>query len=269
MFRLKLQRFFIVPAICLLMWGSLPLFAADVTGIDDIEFITENYPPNNFEENGALKGIWVDVLVAVLERMGAAQGREDIKLMPWARGYRAVQNMPNTCLFVTTRTIERESLFKWAGPVNQANNVLISLKEKKLSIEGIDDLAGFRIGVVKDDVAELLLLNNGIPKDQLVYSFGEHPVREILMKLNNKAIDLWGVDQISARWLLETYGLDSGDYKAVFKVASTRGYFAFSKATPDHIVKAFRIHLDTVMKSDLFQTIQDRYLANVIFHENF
>ncbi len=220
MSRLKLEKlscFFMVMAMCLLMWGCLPLFAADVTGIDDIEFITENYPPYNFEENGSLKGIWVDVLVAVLDRMGAAQGRGDIKLMPWARGYQMVQNIPNTCLFVMSRTLEREFLFKWAGPVTQENNVLISLKEKKLSIDDIDDLAGFRIGVVKNDISELLLLKSGIPKSQLVHSFGEHPVRDILMKLNNKRIDLWGINQSGARWLLKNYGFDSGDYKTVFK----------------------------------------------------
>jgi polar amino acid transport system substrate-binding protein len=185
--------------------------------------------------------------------------------MPWARGYRAAQTKANTCLFIMIRTKEREHMFKWAGPANQVETVLIALKRKKIQIDGFEDLAGLKIGVVKDDVAEIFLRNHGIPKRQMLYSFGEHAVKEILFELNTNVVDLWAIDSIAARYMLKRYGYDSWDYRIAFRLESGSGYFAFSKDTPDSIIAAFRRHLDAVMRSPLYQEIQSRYLAGTIF----
>ena len=84
-------------------------------GINDIEWMTEEYPPYNFgDEKGVNQGIAVEYLKAMFKGSD-----KDIQLLPWARGYKLVQTKGKyNCLFSMTRTEERESLFKWFGPIS-------------------------------------------------------------------------------------------------------------------------------------------------------
>ena len=64
-----------------------------------------------------MQGISVDLLEAVTERMGQTVSRKEVRVEPWADGYRAALEGNGTVLFSTARTPERENLFKWAGPI--------------------------------------------------------------------------------------------------------------------------------------------------------
>ncbi len=105
--------------------------SAAAASVDDIIFMTEQYPPYNLEEDNKLQGIAVDTLALMLQRAGSKQTREDIEMLPWARGYKRVLSEPNTCLFSTTRTEERENLFKWVGPI-APTQLGLSLERKKI-----------------------------------------------------------------------------------------------------------------------------------------
>ena len=106
----------------------------DASGQDLPEFqiMTEDWIPYQYEENNQLKGIAVDLLVLMLDRAGSSQGRQAIKLYPWARGYSILQSRENTILFSTTRIPERENLFKWVGPIFQNATFLIAKKSKRI-----------------------------------------------------------------------------------------------------------------------------------------
>ena len=71
-------------------------------------FITEAYPPYNFSDDNILRGIAVDLLVIASLNTEQPVQRGQIRLMPWARAYRTALHTPNSVLFATTRTAERE-----------------------------------------------------------------------------------------------------------------------------------------------------------------
>ncbi|WP_407644451.1 transporter substrate-binding domain-containing protein [Dongshaea marina] len=73
--------------------------------------------PNNFVEKGELKGAAVELLLAASKQAGSPVSKADIKVYPWARAYNDALKGPNKVVFATTRTKEREKLFKWAGPI--------------------------------------------------------------------------------------------------------------------------------------------------------
>ena len=81
--------------------------------------------------------------------------------------YRSKLTKPKTYLFSTTRTVDREQLFKWVGPIAVNRVVLIAAKERNLKINSVAELENYGIGVVGDDVAEQFLLNAGVPKENL------------------------------------------------------------------------------------------------------
>lgn len=230
---------------------------AAAASIDDIVFMTEQYPPYNLEADGKLQGIAVDTLVEMLQRSGSSQTRENIEMLPWARGYKRVQSDPNTCLFSTTRTEEREDLFKWVGPIAPNTVSLIARKDRNIKIESEADLKNYKIGTIRDDVAEQYLINAGIALDNM-----ERVAKSILniKKLNRERIDLWAYGENVAMWELKANGFDPADYEPVHELNRKELYFALNKQTPDAVIQEMQAVLDAMKADGEHGKILDRYL---------
>jgi len=225
--------------------------------VDDIVFMTEQYPPYNHEEDNKLQGIAVDTLALMLQRAGSKQTREDIEMLPWARGYKRVQLEPNTCLFSTTRTEEREDLFKWVGPIGPITVGLIARKERGIKIDSAEDMKKYKIGTIRDDVAELYLVNAGISVDNM------DRVAETILnikKLNRGRIDLWAYGESGAMWELKANGFSPADYESVHVLHSQELYFAFHKDTSDSAIAKLQAALDSIKADGEYDKILDRYL---------
>jgi len=240
-----------------LLFSCLVSGSAAAASVDDFVFMTEQYPPYNLEQDDKLQGIAVDILALMLERAGSKQTREDIKLLPWTRGYKRVQSEPNTCLFSTTRTEKREHLFKWVGPIAPNKVGLIAKKEKNIKIESMDELNTFKIGTIRDDVAEQFLVNAGISVDDM-----QRVAKTILniKKLNVGRIDLWAYGEDVAMWELKAHGFNPADYELVYLLDSKDLYFAFHKGTSDSVIQKLQAALDTLKADGEYEKILDRYL---------
>ena len=102
--------------------------------------LCENDPPAQFRDvEGNLTGYTVELVREIQKRVG---NQDEIKMVPWARGYQAAQLEPNTALFVTMRTAERERLFKWVGPVVVAVTSFYALRGSGIRIERFEDVYG-------------------------------------------------------------------------------------------------------------------------------
>ena len=231
--------------------------SAAAASVDDVVFMTEQYPPYNLEEDNKLQGIAVDTLALMLPRAGSKQTREDIKLLPWARGYKRVLSEPNTCLFSTTRTEEREHLFKWVGPIAPNTVGLIARKERNIKIDSVEDIKERKIGTIRDDMAEQYLINAGISLD------GMERVAETILnikKLNRGRIDLWAYGENVAMWELKANGFNPADYESVYVLGRQNLYFAFHKGTSDSVIQKLQAALDTLKTDGEYEKILDRYL---------
>ena len=237
----------------------LSLVSSSVTAssVDDILFMTEEYPPYNYEEDNKLQGIVVDTLVSVLQRVGSSQTRGDIKLLPWARGYKRVQSEPDTCLFSTTRTEEREHLFEWIGPVAPEAVGLIARKETGIKIESVEDIKNYKVGTIRDDIAELYLVNASVSIDDM-----QRVAKTIqnIKKLNLGRIDLWAYDQNVAMWELKRNDFDSADYESVYELGRKNQYLACHKGTSDSVIQTLQTAIDAIKADGEYQKILDQYL---------
>ena len=254
----KKRRLHIIVSI-VLMFGitisaSVNVFAQS---IDDLMIMTEIYPPLNFEQDGKLQGISVDIMALLLERLNTKLTRDDIKLLPWARAYKYLQTRENTCLFSTTRTEEREDLFKWVGPIIPSRHVLIAPKYKKISIQSLEDLKKYRIGTVIEDVAEQLLVEMGYDKGTLI---AVSDPALCAKQLDKGRIDLWAYGDIVANWIIKQEGFLPDDYESVYVLKESGYYFAFYKETPDDVIQQFQQALDELNEQGEIQKIVDSYL---------
>lgn len=218
--------------------------AADTaTSAKDLTYITEQYPPYNYQEDGRLQGISVDLLEKVWERMGINLNRSVIQLLPWTEGYERTLKENNTVLFTTFRIPEREPLFKWAGPIATGRDALLARSDRNITIATPEDLKKYRIGGIVDDIAVQRLLNNGLKKEDLVLEVTSAPIIEML---KNGTIDAWAYNDLAGIWMLQQSGANASDYKVAYVLAQGDGYYAFNRETPDSIVQSFQEAIDDI-----------------------
>jgi len=92
--------------------------------LNSLNIMTEEFPPFNYSDNGNLSGLSVDLLIKASAAVGSPITEKDINMAAWARACKTTLSGPNTMLFSTTRTEQREDLFKWAGPIGQNRTVV-------------------------------------------------------------------------------------------------------------------------------------------------
>ena len=215
-----------------------PCVASDqAVSAKDLTYITEQFPPFNFQVDGKLQGISVDLLEKVWQRMGEDLNRSIIQVLPWTQGYKKTLKEDNTVLFTAGRIPEREQLFKWAGPIGSSWYVLLTKMDMDINIYDAEDLKKIKIAAVEDDLAVQMLLDHGVKKDDLIIETTSEPIVEML---KNGSIDAWAYNDLTAIWQLQQLGENASDYRVAYVFGSSDGYLAFNKDVPDSLVQSFQ-----------------------------
>jgi polar amino acid transport system substrate-binding protein len=231
-----------------------------------LKYYTEQVPPYNYRENGTLKGISVDLLGEITARMGKRVYPDQVYLVPWSGGYQAALTGNNTVLFTTFRLPERETSFKWVGPIVTDRFVLFAARDQAIAIGGPEDLKGYRIGVVADDAAIPQLLEAGVDRDQLVT---DTSVSVLINKLASGEIDLWCYPEMVGRYFVQGATGSPDTFRVVYTMEELEGYYAFSRDVPDTTVQAFQQALDALKRErdargiSTYERILGRYNPSV------
>jgi polar amino acid transport system substrate-binding protein len=160
-----------------LTWSASPAMAQDT-----ITFTTEDYPPYNFVENGAYKGVGYDQVMIILKETGIDH---TVELMPWARAYAMAQSEAMTCVFTTAHTPERDQQFKWVQPLGHDRNIMAKKAGSAVHASNIDEARAYRVGTQRDDYTQTFLEKNGFEKIDLAASLDL-----TLKKLESGRIDM-------------------------------------------------------------------------------
>lgn len=230
----------------------------------DPVYITEQFPPFSYQEDGKLQGISVDLLEKMLEHMNTTLNRSEVKLLPWDQGYQMALADNNTVIFSTGRIPEREALFKWVGPISSIKVVLFALNEKYIKISSPGDLRTLKIGVVKDSAEGPVVIKAGASPGNLVE---RNNTTQVIDMLKAGTIDAWAYPDLVGVWLADKAGLNASEYEAVYQLTKESPlYYAFNRNTSDSTVRAFQAALNQTKKgkeasgvSD-FETVLYRYL---------
>lgn len=230
---------------------------------DKIHFLVEENPPYNFWKDGEIRGIAVDLLIAITEKSAHPVTSEDIEMIPWARGYKIVQTTPGTALFSMGRTEQREKQFKWVGPISELTIGLMAKKSNNIAINSIEDLAAYRIGTIRDGAPEQLLVTAGYPANKVErVTKPEQNIKKLVID----RIDMLAFNTDSTRYSMKHMGLNSEDYETVFSLKKIKLYYAFNKDTDDATIDRLNLALDQLKKVDAngncsFDNIISAYLT--------
>ena len=81
MFYCLIERISMKRLVIALLFTTFPLSLF----CQDLQIVTEDFPPYNFEENGVMKDLSTEVVLAVLKEI---KEEPEIQILPWARAYK-------------------------------------------------------------------------------------------------------------------------------------------------------------------------------------
>ena len=164
--------------------AALLLMLPVAAGAQGVRIVGEHLPPSSMMEGNVVVGRETTKVRDIMARAGIAYS---IELLPWKRAYAQALREPDTCIFSTSRTQEREALFRWIGPLNEAEWVLYGLAERRLALRTLDDARGLVIGTVLGDARDDYLRQRGLNVAPVTQEW-LNPQKLLLGR-----IDLWAV----------------------------------------------------------------------------
>lgn len=242
---------------------SLAIPSLQAGGLQNLNYMTESYPPYNFKAKGELRGIAVDLLQEALKQIKQPVDVNKIQLLPWVRAYKKTQSGPANVLFSTTRTEARENQFKWVGPISPTRIVLLAHKSQNIKINSPADIKNYKIGAIRDDVGEQLIKELGIPANKINPSSS---AASLVQMLNNNRIQLWAYEENVARWFIKQADLNNADFDTVHVLKEGDLYYAFSNDVDDALLQELQKGIDAVKSTrgasdaTLYDEIMGRYL---------
>lgn len=220
-----------------------------------LTILTEYAPPTsmladgNTSGKGAVIGSGTDKVRAIMARSGVAY---TIALQPWLRAYTAALTRPDTCVFSTTRTPEREARFKWIGPTDRADWVLLGRADRHYALKTLEDARKLRIGTYNGDARDSFLRARG---------FNVDPAQDDLInpkKLLLGRIDLWAASLRRGSIVYEQHGWMT-KIVPVLNLKQVNVYLACNVSVPDTLVARMNAALAAMQRDGTIRKIDRSY----------
>ncbi|MDP3441721.1 MAG: transporter substrate-binding domain-containing protein [Ignavibacteria bacterium] len=268
---IKFCSFFIVLAFALAAMSSCNKNEHPVTDyaleMKSMRYLTENYPPFNYEDESNVFGVSVDILNGLFTKMEVNPNEVAIEMLSWETAYERALSQENTMVFSTVRNPERENLFKWVGPIAPQKEIIVALASQHIEITNTTDLATYTIGVINGYSDYTLLINLGVPQNKLIVV---EDVNSLYNGLVEGLFDCIAYTEISHLLVLSAMGYNSEDFDVAYTMQVSQLYYAFNLATSDALITYVQSVLDafkmdkTVDGSSVYEKILNKY--NIIQH---
>lgn len=220
------------------------LFDSDSQLIEEAEsltYLTENFPPYNYGQTGSLSGVAVDVLELLFEELNIDLTPADIVLTDWHNAYDRVQNEEGTVLFSMVRNNDRESLFKWVGPIAPHKEIIVARAGSGVKIITDEDLSQYTIGVIIGYPSYGLLRDRGVDPGHIIEY---NNLNELYEALINGDIRCISYSEQANQLVLGGMGENPEDYQTAYTVQVDQLYFAFNTSVSDALIDLYQETLD-------------------------
>ncbi|MBH9578123.1 substrate-binding periplasmic protein [Inhella proteolytica] len=230
----------------LLLASCLPLATAAPLVLN-----TEDAAPYNMLVNGQVVGVGADKVKLLMQH---AKQSYKIELLPWRRAYEDALRNANTCVFSTTRTPEREQLFKWVGPIAFNEWLLFGRADVPIKLASLEDARPHLIGAYNGDVREQFLRARGF-RVETVVADSLNPKKLMLGR-----IDLWVSGRYDGAVLIEQGGW-AQQIVPVLNFHRSELYLACNLQVEDELVDRLNVMLSVINRDGSAAKIDERYAS--------
>jgi polar amino acid transport system substrate-binding protein len=239
------QRIFIVA----LLMAAQAAFAQPSAGA--LYITTEYSPPTSMQDGDKIIGSATDKIREAMLRSALAY---TIDMQPWKRAYTAALTRPDACVYSTTRTPERERLFKWVGPTDEGEWVLLGRADHQYNLQTLEDARKLRIGTYFGDARDEYLRARGFLVDPAPNDMINPP------KLMMKRIDLWAAGLRRGSAVLELNGW-AGKIVPVLTFNRVKVYLACNPGVPDATIDKLNLAFDAMARDGTARKLERKYDA--------
>jgi polar amino acid transport system substrate-binding protein len=233
----------------------LCLLLGTLARADQYQVVTEEWAPYNYLENNHLTGMTTDIVRAIMVLTG---DDFEIVVLPSMRSSRVLKTRPKTILFSMFRTAERESLYKWVGPIVEESIYpyqLVNTKQPVYSLEQL--LKAPQITTRNSGLIPETLQSQGFTN--LDKSAGGS-VQLYRMLLAGRTDIIIGDTAAGVAYYSRLLNIAPGTLRQIpIELYRSTLYIAFSRDSDDSVVAAWAGALEQLRQSGELARIQQRY----------
>lgn len=231
------------------------LLTLSTLSAQNIQLMTEIFPPFQYEKDKKLTGISIEIVDAIQKKI---KSNLKVKVFPWTRGVKIVDLKKNTAIFSMLRTKERESKYKWVGPLTSMKLVFFKKKGSNITLNSLEDAKKVgKIGVAKKVANYEMLKAKGF-KNLVLIQRGQD--EQNIKLLAHGRIDLWPTLMMAGIYNAKLMRLED-KIEAIENVVAFEGdmYIAFNKQTDNAVIQQWQNALDTLKRDEVVKNIIKKY----------
>lgn len=217
----------------------------------ELMLTTEPLPPYNIvsETGKEISGQVGDKIVEMMHRAAVSYAVEPSS---WQRAFKLAQTKPDTCVFATARTPERETQFQWIGPLASNDWTIFTRRDNTRTFSSLEELRPYAIGGYRADVLADYLGQHGY---RVTHS-GAHEISLRNMLLGR--IDYWASGRATATALAMKLGVED-KLRALLTFGHSSLYLACNRGVPEDVVERLRQALKTMENDGTVKRIDTQY----------
>jgi polar amino acid transport system substrate-binding protein len=226
-----------------------------------IQLFTENSPPSSYEfghgTSAEVRGSSIDILKEIMVRTGYIN---NINLTLWNDAYAIAQYLPNSAVFATARTPERENMFQWVGPISSNRTYFYTLSTSGLNIETLEQAKTLEsIATPNGWFTHDFLKNNNFQNIVATALTSQDAFDQLI----NGEVQVLLMPDTDVRWLADMNEVPLSDLTQHMEALDFNSYIAFSLSTPESTVLEWQNHLDAMKAEGTFQTIWEKWYSGI------
>lgn len=228
---------------------------------DTLQLLTEAAPPYSYAtgpaNNYMASGSSVDVVNEIQRRTGYVAS---ISLTGWQDGYATVGYLPDSALFTTFRTPEREELFRWVGPISTARVSFYTLT----GAPAITSLADARnlpsVATPAGWYTFDYLVDQGFNNVAGTATTPEQALRQLL----DGEVTAAFLQEDTVTWLCTAANGCADRVVRQFRAddLTQEGWIAFNRATAPALISDWQSRLDGMKQDGTFDVIMTRWYGS-------
>lgn len=218
----------------------------------DLNLVTEDYPPFNVVDpvTHQVTGLSVDEVEEIMRRAGQ---HYTLQAFPWSRAYDMAYRRPDTCAFSTMRSPQRESKFKWVGPLVRRYNWAIFARVDDLRRpHSLEELRPYTMGSYIKGAAGEYLTEKGYKVDLADYD-SDNP-----LKLMHDRFDFWAAGESHAMAILRRQHLEQ-KIVPIFRFQRGEMYLACNSRMGEERIRRFNRILQQMDSDGTIAKLEKKY----------
>ncbi len=238
---------------CYVALYALPLLAAVFCISANAAELTIYFEKNRFQKSKKenLIGTFPEIIEELIKR---TETDTEIVEVPWRRGYRLAQTQADTALAPIPRTLERETFFRWLGPISRIDWIFFKKKGRDISLKSLDDAKRVpAIGTHAGGGHELFLRSRGFTN---LKSANNQMIN--VRKLMENRVDLIVSTNLEMASLIGRAGYDTEAIRPVFAFKEVYLYLGFSPLTAPELFKRWQAAFESMRRDGTLQRMQRR-----------